>query len=193
MTLEENKKIALALIEEYSPNNNYLTDDEDISTRLNLVYAPAYQELSQIKKILKTKTLKEVTDNTEEGYAQYSLPSNMYQFKRVIGLDENNNEVSVQFKIIGKKLIYINNSINAQVILEYYAYPSIIAEDTENDFELEIDQDAQMILPYLVANDILKVDPSSDYTAFYSEYKRKIESLDTRTSSPTVLIEEGIL
>ena len=47
MTLEENKKIALSLIEEYSPTNQMLTDDEDISTRLNLIYAPNYQELSQ--------------------------------------------------------------------------------------------------------------------------------------------------
>ena len=29
MTLGENKKMALALIEEYSPTNQYLTDDED--------------------------------------------------------------------------------------------------------------------------------------------------------------------
>ena len=53
MTLNENKKITLALIEEYSPNNEYLTEDEDIANRLNLVYAPNYQEISQIKRILK--------------------------------------------------------------------------------------------------------------------------------------------
>ena len=93
MTLDENKKITLALIEEYSPTNKILTDDEDIATRLNLVYAPNYQELSQNKKILKTKILKEVTGDTEEGYEELSLPSNMYQFKKIIALDENNVEV----------------------------------------------------------------------------------------------------
>ena len=64
MTLEENKKITLALIEEYSPTNVLLTDDEDISKRLNLVYAPNYQELSQNKKIIKTKVLKEIIGKT---------------------------------------------------------------------------------------------------------------------------------
>ena len=59
MTLGENKKITLALIEEYSPNHPMLTDDEDISTRLNLIYATNYQELSQNKKIIKTKIIKE--------------------------------------------------------------------------------------------------------------------------------------
>ena len=50
MTLEENKKICLGLIEEYSPTNKLLTDDEDIQARLNLVYSPNYQFLSQKKK-----------------------------------------------------------------------------------------------------------------------------------------------
>ena len=61
MTLGENKKIALALIEEYSPNSSNLTDDSDIATRLNLLYSTNYQELAQTKKILKTKVLKDIT------------------------------------------------------------------------------------------------------------------------------------
>lgn len=193
MTLGENKKITLALIEEYSPNNQYLTDDEDIRARLNLVYAPAYQELAQIKKILKTKTLKEITGETSEGYTEYTLPSAMYQFKRIIGLDENNNVVEVPYRPIGKNKIYISNEVDANVILEYYAYPSVITEETSNDFSLELDQDAQMVLPYLVANDILKADPSADYTAFFREFQRKMESLDTSPTATTVTIEEGVI
>lgn len=193
MTLGENKKITLALIEEYAPNNQYLTDDEDIRARLNLVYAPAYQELAQIKKILKTKTLKEITGETSEGYTEYTLPSAMYQFKRIIGLDENNNVVEVPYRPIGKNKIYISNEVDANVILEYYAYPSVITEETSNDFSLELDQDVQMVLPYLVANDILKADPSADYTAFFREFQRKMESLDTSPTATTVTIEEGVI
>ena len=47
--------------------------------------------------------------------------------------------------------------------------PTVIKEDTPDTFMLELDQDAQMILPYAIANDILKVDPSADYSAFLSE------------------------
>ena len=50
-----------------------------------------------------------------------------------------------------------------------------------------------MVLPYAVANDILKADPSSDYTAFLSEYRRKLELLDPRKILPSVTIEEGVL
>ena len=192
MTLGDNKKIALALIEEYSPNNSYLTDDEDIATRLNFIYATNYQELSQNKKILKTKTLKEITGETEEGFEEMSLPSNLYQLRKIFALDDKNNELEVNYKTIGKK-IYLDKNIDAKYIMEYFAYPTVITEDTDNDFMLEIDQDAQMILPYAVANDILKVDPSSDYTAFFQEYKRKLESLDVRREIPTCTVEEGVL
>ena len=186
MTLNENKKICLGLIEEYSPNNQFITEDEDIRTRLNLVYAPNYQDLSQKKKILKTKTISITEDSDTRN--SYSLPSDMYQFKRIVGLDENNEKIAVQHDVIGNK-IYIK-SIPGTYIIEYYAYPEIITETTSDEYELEIDQDAQLILPYAVANDILKVDPSSDYTAFLAEYQKKIEALDTRKILPSIEIEE---
>jgi len=189
MNLGDNKKIMLGLIEEYSPTNQYLTDDEDIKTRLNLVYAPNYQYLSQIKKILKTKTINigETTDNTQET----NLPTDLYQFKRLIALDSNNNRISPQYDIIGKK-IYIKQN-EGKYIIEYYAYPEEINLNTEDSFELEIDQDVQAILPYLVANDILKVDPSADYTAFYKEYQTRLQSLDTRNTLSSAEVEEGYL
>ena len=193
MTLGENKKITLALIEEYSPTNKMLTDDEDISMRLNFIYAPNYQELSQTKKILKTKTLKEITGETGVGYEEYSLPSDMFQFKRLIALDENNIEKTADFKTLGKRKILISRESDAKYILEYYAYPNTITEETEDDFELEIDQDVQLILPYAVANDILKVDPSSDYTAFLAEYNRKMQALDTTREIASIIVEEGVL
>lgn len=191
MTLGENKKITLALIEEYAPNNQYLTEDEDIRNRLNLVYAPAYQELSQEKKIIKTQILKEAGEEGT-GYEEYDLPSDMYQAKRVFALDEENNQVEPDYQVIGKK-IYINKASNYKYLLEYYGYPSVISEDTANTFELEIDQDAQMILPYLVANDILKADPSADYTAFFTEYQRKVNAWDTARSSISITVKEGVI
>lgn len=194
MTLGENKKICLALIEEYVKTNEKLTDDTDIQDRINLLYAPAYQELAQAKKIIKTKTLKEIQDEVseEEGYEEFSLPSNLYQLRKVVAWDKNGEDVSPDFKRLGNK-IYINRSSNAQYIIEYYIYPSVITETTSDKFMLEIDQDAQMILPYQVANDILKVDPSADYTAFMAEYQRKLQALDSRRDIATITVEEGVI
>lgn len=192
MTLGENKRITLALIEEYSPTNDLLTDDEDIAVRLNLVYSPNYQELSQTKKILKTKVLKNITGVTEDKYEEITLPT-MFQMKRIIALDENNKEVTIDYRKIGADKLLLDKNVDAKCILEYYAYPTVITEETEEDFELEIDQDFQMILPYAVANDILKTDPSANYTAFLSEYKRKMEAVDTRKDIPSITVEEGVV
>lgn len=190
MTLGENKKITLALIEEYSPTNVYLTDDEDIANRLNLVYAPNYQELSQIKRIIKTKVLREITGQTEKGYEEVSMPSNMYQLIKIVALDEYNNEVEADYRTLGNKIL-ISKEKDAKYVLEYYMYPSEINEETPDNFYLELDQDAQMLLPYLVANDILKVDPSSDYTAFQAEYRRKLDLLNPRKVLTSAVVEEG--
>lgn len=193
MTLGENKDIALALMEEYAPGKLHNSDDNDIPTRLNLIYSTAYQELSELKKIIKTKVIKEITGKTSEGYTKYSLPT-MYQLKKVIALDKNNVEVEPVYKLIGKKDIYISNESDAQYIVEYYAYPTVITSETDDEFMLEIDQDAQMLLPYLVVNDLLKADPSEDYSAFLNEYRRKREQFDTRREIPSIIaVENGVL
>ncbi len=194
MTLGENKDIVLALMEEYAPNKLHNSDDDDIPVRLNLVYSTAYEEVAELKKILKTKILKEITGQTSEGYTKYSLPT-MYQLKKVIALDENNIEVEPDYKTVGKKDIYINNESDAEYIIEYYAYPTVITNETTDDFVLEVDQDAQMLLPYLVVNDLLKSDPSEDYTSFLQEYQRKREQFDSRREIPSIIAKdvEGVL
>lgn len=191
MTLKENKVLTLALIEEYSPKNSALTDDEDIATRLNSLYALNYQELATIKKIIKVYDIEKI-DGDSTYYREYDLPEDLYQLKRVVALDKETYEnINADYKIIGKK-IYINDKSNCIYKLEYYAYPKVISDDVDdNDFELELDLDALAILPYAVANDILKVDPSADYTAFKAEYMRKLEGLDTRTVLSSISVEEA--
>ena len=186
MTLGENKKMALALIEEYSPANQYLTDDEDIKNRINLVYFPNYQFLSEKKPIIKTKTL--VVNENESGRLESNMPGDCRQLRKIVGLNSDNEEIKVEYSIVGRK-IYLAKK-EGKYIVEYYAYPVIIDENTSDDFYLEIDQDAQGVLVYMVANDILKVDPSSDYTAFLGEYQRRIQDFDPRKTLPSAVVVE---
>lgn len=190
MTYGENKKITLALIEEYAPNMNAFTEDEDIATRLPFLYNLAYKELAQTKKIIATKNYSEIADeNKEDRYTSYSLPSDLYQIKTVFAQDSNNKSINADYYIVGNK-IYINDNTPGNTVLEYYKYPQEINEETEDDFYLELDNDAQSLLPYKVADDILKTDPSSDYTAFATEYQRKLQALDTRKNIPAVTLKE---
>lgn len=191
MTLEENIKIVLSLIDEYAPEStNLFTEDEDIQNKIKTLYNQPYQELSQVKKIKKVKTISKTLGDTEY-YREYSLPFDMFQLKSVIILDaDTNKKVSGDFYIIeSEKKIYINDTSNANYKIEYYAYPTTITEDTDNDFNLEIDQDVQNILPYKVVDNLLKSDPSADYTAFRQAYEDAINKLDTRTILPSAVIE----
>jgi len=104
-------------------------------------------------------------------------------------LDKNNKPITAEYYTINKK-IYLNDNIPGSTILEYYKYPQDINEETMDDFYLELDNDAQALLPYKVADDILKTDPSADYTAFATEYQRKLQLLDTRKNIPTVVLNE---
>ncbi len=191
MTYKESKKQILALIEEYSPAMNNLTEDEDIATRLPHLFDLAYKELAQNKKIIATKTYQEKSDDEKEDkYTAYTLPSDMYQIKNVFMVNKDNKKCNADYYIVGNNKIYINDNTEGQTILEYYKYPQTIDEETEDDFYLEIDQDAQSILPYKVADDILKTDPSADYTAFATEYQRKLQLLDSRRNVPSVNLRE---
>ena len=191
MTYGESKKQILALIEEYSPAMNKLTEDEDIATRLPHLFDLAYNELAQNKKIVATKIYQEKSDEEKEDkYTAYTLPSDMYQIKNVFMLDNNNKRCNADYYVLGSNKIYINDNSKGKTVLEYYKYPQTINEETEDDFYLEIDQDAQSILPYKVADDILKTDPSADYTAFATEFQRKLQLLDNRRNVPSVNLRE---
>lgn len=182
MTLGQVKKTALALIEEYAPDNDLLTDDEDIQTRINLLVNSAYQELSQIKKINATHIL----DRTEKGnskyYREYDMPNDLYQLKNIIVKDNETNEVlstNLDHYIENNK-IFINDLMDGNYVINYFKYPEEINEETLDDFKLELDQDACNVLPYAVASDILKADISNDYSIFEAKYQSMLSRLDNR-------------
>ena len=189
MTYGESKKQIWALIEEYAPNSTIFTEDEDINTRIPFLFDLAYQELSQTKKILATKIYAE-KEEKENRYSEYTLPYDCYQIKNVFLLDSNNIKGESDYYTVGKNKIYISDKNEGKTVVEYYKYPQVINEETEDDFYLELDQDALSVLPYKVANDILVTDPSADYTAFATEYQRKLQLLDTRRNIPTVKLKE---
>ena len=193
MTLIEVIKQALALADEYSPDAGYgqmFTEDEDFQNKLKLLFAQPYQELSQIKKIKKQKTYT-VRKNgySEEKYTPYSLPFDLYKIKEIVVQDVNTNRLIDGDYYLQNKKIYLNDSLEANYILVYYAYQEVITEETEDDFELEIDQDVQMILPYKAIDNILKTDPSADYTAFKQAYEDAINRLDLSETGMLVSVK----
>lgn len=186
MTLSENKKMTLALIEEYSPESEYLTDDIDIQTNLNLLYNLVYFRLSELYGIIGTQAL-----NVEQSdaYIEITLPGDLSKIKEIYALDSDGiPQDDKEFFRLDKDKIRIRNPKGYEYILEYNKYPTQINEDTDEDFELELDMKAQMILPYGVASSILINDPSANYAAFESKYQNELVNLDPNRSEPQVSI-----
>lgn len=191
MTLLENIKMFLALVDEYDPTNPLLTTDEDIQVKCKLLYSLAYQRMADREMDLKTKTISVTATSGESGYEIYSLPK-CKQVKKIYMFDENNNEISGDYKFVGEK-IYISNQITANYVIEYIPYPTIITAETEDDFELEIPQNLQNFLPYMVAYDLFATDPAQDNTPFLRVYNEMLQNLNTSKKGISAKITEGDL
>lgn len=177
MTLEEMKIKVLSMIEEYNENAELLTDDEDISSKLNHVINQIQNELARFKKILAYKEL-----NVVEGQemALTDIDKNIYQLNVVRGINVDTIADRIIFEEEGTAKVY------------YFKYPTQINDETDDDFVFELSTDVLEIMPYGVAGDLLKSDVSSNYGAIYSaRYKEMIQQLDGRYGMGMVQLDSG--
>lgn len=172
MYLKDLKNIAMQLIDEYSESKEP-TEDEEIKQKLNGLFNTALFEVAEIKKIEKVFEFKN-NEVVDEEYKSIGLPDDFMQEKKLRYFSTNNN--NLKYYIQKDKLKIYKNCLG-KFELEYYAIPEEITEDNADDYEFELDLDAQMALPYYVASSVLMSDVSANYTAFEAKYNAKIEQL----------------
>jgi len=107
-------------------------------------------------------------------WLEYTLPDDFYQLNYVTYRGSKLED----YKKLGGKIL-IPSSYVGEVVVNYFKYPTLIDDDTPDDFELELNPEALTILPYYVASDVLKSDVSANYTAFEAKYNAKLEILNT--------------
>lgn len=178
MTLGEMKEKVYTLIEEYSDEAEDLTEDEDLSAKINNVINQIQNELARFKKIPKDTTL-EVTEGQE--IALTDIDKDIYQLGiiRGVGYDTMNNKV------------IFNDDGTARVY--YYKYPKQITSETDDNYKFELTSDLLEIMPYGVAGDLLKSDVSSQYGSVYSaRYRELLSGLDSRYGMNAIEYTGGI-
>lgn len=183
MTLLEMKKKVLQLIEEIDDSAK-LTSDPDIAAKLNSVINQVQFEFARMKKIPASATV-EIKAN--ELFDLRTL-TDFYQLMTFRLLSEGNPDASYEM---------FNNTILATddctALMLYYKYPAVINDDTADDYEFELSQDALEIMPYGVAADLLKSDVSTNYGAVYSQrYETMLQRLDPRYSLGGITFTGGI-
>lgn len=184
MTLLEAKKKILALIEELNPDSEYLTDDPDISSKLEYVITQIMFELARFKKIPDYVEMavgegdlirfEDIADET--GYQ-------VYQLDIVRGVDHDIKAQGTVIKALESGTIEI----------DYFRYPTQISDKNRDKYALELSADTLEILPYGVAADLLKSDVSANYGKdYYARYRDMIAELDPRHQMNSIYIEGGV-
>ena len=184
MTLKEMKETVLGLIEELDEDNELLTDDPDISVKINSVINQIMFELSRIKKLPGYVEIPvaagEVIDFARiEKAGKYEV----YQISVIKGIACDQKAQGTIYKV--------KEAGTAEV--EYFKYPERISKKTKDSYEFELSPDVLEIMPYGVAADLLKNDISANYGKVYSErYETMLQRLDPRYSMPSICIEGGV-
>lgn len=184
MTLLELKKKVLGLIEELNPESELLTDDPDISTKINEVINQIMFELVRIKKIPKYVEI-EVNKGDMLTFADVEKECGyeVYQLGTVGGVNYTPKANGTILKMLESGVAEI----------DCYVYPERITEKTKDKaYEFEMTPDVLEIMPYGVAADLLKSDVSSEYGSIYAtRYESMLQRLDSRYQMPSITIEGG--
>lgn len=178
---EEEEESEEEATEEETTENIDLTDDPDYQKKINDCINIVQNELARIKPIHAMTTYNTETSQTEN---VYTYGSDVRQVYKVVGCD---------YDVIGKQIIF-DEDYKGEVKIYYYKYPTEIAEDEDDDtYVFELDQDALEVMPFGVAGDMLKSDPSTNYGAYYStRYNELKQMLDPRNTAGLITIEDGV-
>ena len=186
MTLLEMKKKVLGLIEELNPLSDLLTDDPDISAKINDVINQIMFELVRFKKIPKYVEMKvNQGDTIEFADIEKECGYEIYQINLVCG---------VRYVPKGNgTILKIMEDGTAEI--DVFVYPERITEKTKDKaYEFELSNDLLEIMPYGVAADLLKSDVSTEYGRIYeARYKEMMMQLDPRYQMNAIYVDGGIM
>lgn len=179
MYLKEMKEQILKFIEEINPESELLTDDPDISAKINDTINQVMFELARIKKIAAYETLEVKADEEIELEKEIK---NFYQLEVIKGIEYENFNNFVIPKEDGTAKIF------------YYKYPKRISSNTsDTEYKFELSDDVLEIMPYGVAGDLLLGDVSNRYGQIYlNRYNELKQGLDPRYNKGSIVIGEGI-
>lgn len=185
MTLLEMKKKVLSLIEELNTDSEGLTDDPDISAKINSVTNQIMFELSRMKKIPKyTEIDVKKGDLLDFEKIENQSGYEVYQINLITGVKYDLKAQGTVIKVLSDGIIEI----------DFFAYPERITENTnESGYEFELSADVLEIMPYGIAADLLKSDVSSQYgKIYYERYESLKQQLDSRYNLGSIAFEGGV-
>jgi hypothetical protein len=172
------KKRVLSLIEEIDSTNKLLTADKDIQAKINYVIDTKQHELARIKKISAVETIDVIQNQT------INLNEEIDDFYKLNSIND------VTYTMFDNIVTFLENGT---ATINYYKYPKMITDETDDSYKFELSTDVLEIMPLGIAADLLKNDPSAQYGQVYSKaYQEALNMLDINPSKFSVEIVGGI-
>jgi hypothetical protein len=166
MNIGQIRKKCLQKINEYSNNGSIISEaqNKDYTLRINGYINDAQLAIARVRKIYTSLAL--VTpDEVTDLYNKYNMPTNFMELKQV-----TLNELPF-FGQWQNKTLMISKAIEGDLVVNYYRYPAEIKDDTTDDTELEIDIDAQTIIPYYAGGYVLFDERADVGTQLINQYE----------------------
>lgn len=181
MTLLEMKRKVLSLIEELNPGHPALTGDADISAKLVEVINQVLFELARMKKLpLYLEFRVEPGQLVDLAAIREKCMREVYQIALVTGVKHLVRAGGTALKALE----------GGTMGIDCFLYPRRVKEDEE---EVDLPLDALEIMPYGVAADLLKSDPSANYGRVYQQrYEYMLQRLDPRHHLGGIWVEGGV-
>ena len=162
MTLDQGENAVLKLMDEYGDGSQ---PDQELIARMPELFGLAQKQLAQLQRIVRTA---EIGAESRE----YPLPEDCAKVFRVWEGDETTRKWVQR----GKTLLF--SSPKARV-LEYFATPETITEDTVETYEFEISEEAAACMPFFVAASLLSTDMVQPGGELMRLYNTMLAALET--------------
>lgn len=199
MTFAWARDFALQLINQYSiagePVSAEYNNQDDYLARIPKLLDDAQVYVATtVRRIRATAPLKNLPCDEVGKWRVYTLPRDCWQLTGS-GLIRFSDRVQRYHKYhdLGARKIAVPAEVEAEALVEYFRYPSLLGDKPRESAELDNTVEVQMALPYYVAAHLAMHDNAYAYQSLYNEWEGKLERLYELPQTELNTVEDAYL
>lgn len=112
-------------------------------------------------------------------YQEYTLPSNFYELDKIMVTGNNRQRVPyVGGQWRNRNTYILDYYEKGEFEIHFWRYPTSIPNDAADTFELDVDTEAQELIPLYCAGHVVKDEDLSISVTMLNEYEKRLSRLD---------------
>lgn len=149
---------------------------------------------STVRPVLAKYTVTQAAGETEEEYVVYDIEELTKDGNVKVFAGFSDMDSSVKHRTEHQKYLLLDASFNGDFEVWYKKTPERITEDTPDDFEIELDYDVAVLVPYLMCHDLWMDDDVQKAVMYYNKYddlKNQVLVNQSKDTVATVVAPKG--